>query len=256
MLFQWCFGWVDKFDALKGEFWVRIQRPVQTIERAVRQPRTWCSRVWEKMLVAQTAAMAGLNQHSAARNAFVFVLKADNIWFVPQQYSSASEHIHNMFAACLLTVYTSEHHVLGCRIRLCRGICSIVCTGLNRSMVLFKVNRHHCNNQRPSAVVLNYARVDYLYRIKTITYLCTKHSQKAVKMTDNSEWEQPSKCSSSAWSTNLPPSHGNQFFQISGNFPAITNKIKREEITSRAGRWFKKLKEELDSDVQPHFKSF
>ncbi len=50
------------------------------------------------MLVAQTAAAAGPNQHSAARNAFVFVLKTDNFWFVPWQYSSASEHIHSMFA--------------------------------------------------------------------------------------------------------------------------------------------------------------
>ncbi len=58
------------------------------------------------MLVAQTASAAGPNQYSAARNAFVFVLKADNFWFVPQQYSSASEHIHSMFAACLLTVHT------------------------------------------------------------------------------------------------------------------------------------------------------
>ncbi len=82
------------------------------------------------MLVAQTAAAAGPKQHSAARNAFVFVLKTDNFWFVLWQYSSASEHIHSMFAACLLTVHTSEHHALGCRIRLCRGICSIVCTGL------------------------------------------------------------------------------------------------------------------------------
>ncbi len=95
-----------------------------------RQPRTWCSRVWEKMLVAETAAAAVPNQHSAARNAFVFVLKTDNFWFVSRQYSSVSEHIHSMFAACLLTVHTSEYHVLGCRIRLCRGICSIVCTGL------------------------------------------------------------------------------------------------------------------------------
>ncbi len=87
------------------------------------------------MLVAQTAATAGPNQHSAARNAFVFVLKTDNFWFVPRQYSSAQEHIHSMFAACLLTVHTSEHHVLGCRIRLCRGICSIVCTGLQGALL-------------------------------------------------------------------------------------------------------------------------
>ncbi len=60
----------------------------------------------------------------------MFVLKTDNFWFVPWQYNSASEHIHSMFAACLLTVHTSEHHVLGCHIRLCRRICSIVCTGL------------------------------------------------------------------------------------------------------------------------------
>ncbi len=98
----------------------------------LRQPWTWCSRVWEKMLVAQTATAAGPNQHSAARNAFVFVLKTDNFWFIPRQYSSASEHIHSMFAACLLTVHTSEHHVLGCCVRLCRGICSIVCTSLKR----------------------------------------------------------------------------------------------------------------------------
>ncbi len=80
--------------------------------------------------MAQTATVAGLNQHSAARNASVFVLKTDNFWFVPRQYSSVSEHIHSMFAACLLTVHTSKHHVLGCCVRLCRGICSIVCTGL------------------------------------------------------------------------------------------------------------------------------
>ncbi len=83
------------------------------------------------MLVAQTAAVAGLNQHSVARNAFVFVLRTDNFWFVPWQYTSASEHIHSMFAACLLTVHTSEHHVLGCHVRLCRGIYPIVCTGLS-----------------------------------------------------------------------------------------------------------------------------
>ncbi len=52
------------------------------------------------MLVAQTAAAAGPNQHSAARNAFVFVLKTDNFWFIPRQYSSAAEHIHSMFAVC------------------------------------------------------------------------------------------------------------------------------------------------------------
>ncbi len=98
-----------------------------------RQPRTWYSRVWEKMLVTQTAATAVLNQHSAARNAFVFVLKTDNFWFIPRQYSSTSEHIHSMFAACLLTVHTSEYHVFGCRVRLCRGICSIVCTGLYKT---------------------------------------------------------------------------------------------------------------------------
>ncbi len=65
----------------------------------------------------------------------MFVLKTDNFWFILRQYSSASEHIHSVFAVCLLTVHTSEHHVLGCRVRLCRGICSIVCTGwyANRS---------------------------------------------------------------------------------------------------------------------------
>ncbi len=94
-------------------------------------PRTWCSRVWEKMLVAQTAAAAGPNQHSVAKNAFVFVLKTDNFLFVSRQYNSASEHIHSMFAACLLIVHTRKHHVLGCRVRLCHGICSKVCTGLN-----------------------------------------------------------------------------------------------------------------------------
>ncbi len=83
------------------------------------------------MLVAQTAATAGPNYHPAARNAFVSVLQPDNFWFVPWQYSSASEHIRSMFAASLLTVHTSEHYVLGCRVRLCHGICSIVCTGLN-----------------------------------------------------------------------------------------------------------------------------
>ncbi len=72
------------------------------------------------MLVAQTATVAGPNQHSAARNAFVFVLKTDNFWFVPRQYNSALEHIHNMFAVCLLTVHSSEHHVLDSRVRLCR----------------------------------------------------------------------------------------------------------------------------------------
>ncbi len=84
-----------------------------------------------KMLVAQTAAAAEPNQHSAAGNAFVFVLKTDNFWFVPRQYNSALEHIHSMFAACLLTVHSSEHHVLGCCVRLCHGICFIVCTGLS-----------------------------------------------------------------------------------------------------------------------------
>ncbi len=105
-----------------------------SVAQPPRQPRTWCSSVWEKMLVAQTAAAAGPNQHSAARNAFVFVLKTDNFWFVLQQYSSASEHIHSMFAAGLLTVHTTEHHVLGCRVRLCHGICSIVCTGLDKNI--------------------------------------------------------------------------------------------------------------------------
>ncbi len=112
------------------------------------QPRTWCSRVWEKMLVAQTAAAAGLNQHSAAKNAFVFLLKTDNFWFVPRQYSSASEHIHSMFAACLLTVQTNKHHVLGCRVMLCRGICSIVCTGLKETQFMLWLYltdaRRHC----------------------------------------------------------------------------------------------------------------
>ncbi len=36
----------------------------------------------------------------------------------------------NIFIACLLTIHTSEHHVCGCRERLCHGTCSIVCTGL------------------------------------------------------------------------------------------------------------------------------
>ncbi len=36
----------------------------------------------------------------------------------------------NIFIACLPIVHTSEHHVLGCRMWLCRGTCSIVCTGL------------------------------------------------------------------------------------------------------------------------------
>ncbi len=101
-----------------------------SVAQPLQQPRTWCLRVWEKMLVAQTATVAGPNQHSAARNAFVFVLKTDNFWFVQQQYSSALEHNHSMFATCLLIVHTIEHHVLGCRIRLCRGIRSIICTGL------------------------------------------------------------------------------------------------------------------------------
>ncbi len=95
-----------------------------------------------KMLVAQIANVVGPNQHSAARNAFVFVLKTDNFWFVPWQYSSASEHIHSMFAACLLTVHTSKHHVLGCRISLCHGICSIVCTGLKRYVIKITIPYH------------------------------------------------------------------------------------------------------------------
>ncbi len=110
--------------------------------------------------MAQTAAAAGPNQHSAARNAFVFVLKIDNFWFIPWQYSSASKHIHSMFAARLLSVHTSEHHVLGCRIRLCRGICSIVCTSLNMGVLisnqqtqvlqggLYWRSRSRCCNQR------------------------------------------------------------------------------------------------------------
>ncbi len=115
-----------------------------------RQPRTWCSRVWEKMLVAQTAAAAGSNQHSVARNAFVFVLKTDNFWFVLRHYSSASEHIRSLFAACLLTVHTSEHHVLACHVRLCRRICSTVCTDFNSSktsdnIILFQVMSVFCH---------------------------------------------------------------------------------------------------------------
>ncbi len=66
----------------------------------------------------------------------MFVLKTDNFWFVPWQYRSASEYIHSMFAACLLTVHTSEHHVLGCHVRLCCRICSIVCTGLKSSVYI------------------------------------------------------------------------------------------------------------------------
>ncbi len=91
------------------------------------------------MPVTQTAAVARPNPHSVARNAFVFVLNTDNFRFILRQYSSASEHIHNMFPACLLTVHTSEHHVLGCRVRLCGGICSIVYTGLKRHAHVYKV---------------------------------------------------------------------------------------------------------------------
>ncbi len=86
------------------------------------------------------------NQDSAARNAIVFVLKTENFWFVPRQYSSASEYIHNMFAACLLTDHTSEHHVLDCRIRLCHGICSIICTSLEvnkNTMRMIRTLWHH-----------------------------------------------------------------------------------------------------------------
>ncbi len=28
------------------------------------------------------------------------IMEHDNFWFVPRQYSSASEHIHSMFADC------------------------------------------------------------------------------------------------------------------------------------------------------------
>ncbi len=42
----------------------------------------------------------------------------------------------NIFIACLLTVHSSEHHVLGYRVRLYHGICSIVCTGLKKPVAL------------------------------------------------------------------------------------------------------------------------
>ncbi len=101
------------------------------------------------MFVAQTAAAAGSNQHSVARNAFVFVLKTDNFWLVSRQYSSTSEHIHSMFTAFLLIVHTSEHHVLGCRVRLCCGICSIVCTSLYVTCCTSSLSSHNIRVRQP-----------------------------------------------------------------------------------------------------------
>ncbi len=47
--------------------------------------------------------------------------------------------LRNVFIACSLTVHTSEHHVLGCHIRLCHRICSIVCTGLYVAKRVFEI---------------------------------------------------------------------------------------------------------------------
>ncbi len=108
-----------------------IWRPVQTIERVLRhshrsshehdvrevEKKCFCRRGWAEQAFCGKECLCVRPENRQ----FLFVLR---------QYSSASEHIHSMFAACLLTVHTSEHHVFGYRIRLCREICSIVCTGL------------------------------------------------------------------------------------------------------------------------------